>query len=449
MASTAGQDMLSQLSGLFKEVYATEIKTAIPECAKLLKEVPFESRAPLGNQFHQPIVLSGEQGVTYAAPGAGNFSLGPSISLNSQDAQVNGYQMVLSAGLDYESMARSIHGGKASFATATSVKIKNVLSSMRERTEAGLWYGQEGIGVVSAVSATDATDTLVTISSATFMPLLFAGLENAEVVFYDPSTSPPTRIGSEPTAANPGAYTITSVNVGLNQFSVYSSSADATALAGITVGNKILVYFRFSVSGTGVTFAYNEMMGISPQLTSTAVRFNINPALYNLWQGNTYDAGSQPLTFKKIVQAVGQAVNRGLDEDVDVWIPVSSWDDLLNDQAALRKYDESFSDKELDQGSQSIRFHSVNGAINIKAHGMLKNGDAFVLPMGKDHILRIGAYDIAFVQPVAGDFVDDGAAEFFTDPNRAGVFFRCYSHQSIVLMSPAKSTKIINIVPTT
>jgi hypothetical protein len=442
----AGDSLMSQLSGLFKEVYATEIKTAIPECAKLLKEVPFESRAPLGNRFHQPIVLTGEQGVTYAAPGAGNFALGSSISLNSQDAQIDGYQMVLSAGLDYESMARSIHGGKASFATATSVKVKNVLSSMRKRTEASLWYGQEGIGIVSTTTAIDATNTTVVVTSATFMPLLFAGLENAEVVFYVPTTN--VRIGTEPAAGSPGAYTITSVDVSAGSFNVVSSAADATALDAVVGGDGVRIFFRFSVAGSAGTFAYNEMMGISPQLTSTATRFNINPALYNLWQGNSYDVGSQPLTFKKVITAVGQAVNRGLDEDVDVWIPVSSWDDLLSDQAALRKYDQSFSDKQLDQGSQSIKFHSVNGAIKITAHGMLKNGDAFVLPMGRDHILRIGAYDIAFVQPVAGDFVDDGAAEFFTDPSRAGVFFRCYSHQAIILMSPAKSVKMVNIVPT-
>ncbi len=443
----AGDSLMTQLSGLFKEVYASEIKMAIPECAKLLKEVPFESRAPLGNRFHQPIVLTGEQGVTYAAPGAGNFALGSSISLNSQDAQIDGYQMVLSAGLDYESMARSIHGGKASFATATSVKVKNVLSSMRKRTEASLWYGQEGIGIISAVAVTSTTETLVTLTSGSFMPLLYAGLENAEVVFYDPFGATMTRVGTEPAAGTPGAFTITSVDVSNSRFTVVSSTGDATSLQGITVGHNVKVFFRFSVAGSTSTFVYNEMMGISPQLTSTATRFNINPALYNLWQGNSYDAGSQPLTFKKIVNAVGQAVNRGLDEDVDVWIPVSSWDDLLNDLAALRKFDNSFSDKELDQGSQSIKFHSVNGAIHIKAHGMLKNADAFILPMGKDHILRIGAYDIAFVQPVAGNFVEDGAAEFFTDPSRAGVFFRCYSHQAIILMSPAKSVKVVNIVP--
>ncbi len=435
------------LSGLFKQVYPKEVLTAVPEAAKLVKEVPFETRAMLGDKFHQPIVLVDEGGFTYAAPNAGNFDLGLAASMQSQDAQVDGYQTVLTSSIDYESAARSANGNQAAFLEATQLKVRNMVSSHRKRLEYSCWYGQTGLGTVSAVAAVDATHTLVTFSAASFAALIWAGKEGHAVVFYDPSTGAGnyTRIGTEPAAGSAGAYVIQSVNVQNRTITVTSSAADATSLVAITIANGILCFFRFSAQGSTSTFTHADMLGLDGQIIGTTTRFNINPALYNLWQGNTFDCGSASLTFKKAIDAVALAVNRGLDEDVEVWVNPVTWSNLLNDQAALRKYDASYTEKNIDQGAKKLTFHSINGLVTIIGHGVVKAGEGFVLPMGDDHIIRIGAWDVSFVNP-GGGVNSSGGDIFYQDPNRAGMYFRAYSHQSIVLLTPAKAVKLTNIV---
>ena len=98
----------TDLNGLFKEVYGDTIIELIPENALLVKEIPFTKKTKqLGNKYHQPVIVSMEHGVTYAGADAGAFTLNAPISMKTQDASVQGAQMVLRSALDYESAARA------------------------------------------------------------------------------------------------------------------------------------------------------------------------------------------------------------------------------------------------------------------------------------------------------------------------------------------------------
>jgi hypothetical protein len=66
----------SSLTGLFYEVYGDDVINLIPESAKIVKAVPFApAEKQEGNKYHQPVILSYEHGVTYAAPDAGKPNL--------------------------------------------------------------------------------------------------------------------------------------------------------------------------------------------------------------------------------------------------------------------------------------------------------------------------------------------------------------------------------------
>ena len=58
----------SVLEGLFKEVYGDKLYNLIPDIGMLIKEVPFRESEQLGNAFHIPVIVSDEQGATYAGP---------------------------------------------------------------------------------------------------------------------------------------------------------------------------------------------------------------------------------------------------------------------------------------------------------------------------------------------------------------------------------------------
>lgn len=54
----AGENTVSTLNGLFKEVYAERLENLIPEGTKFMQAVPFSPRKrELGSLYHQPVVL--------------------------------------------------------------------------------------------------------------------------------------------------------------------------------------------------------------------------------------------------------------------------------------------------------------------------------------------------------------------------------------------------------
>lgn len=92
----AGENTVATLNGLFKEIYADKLKHLIPEGVKLMKKIPFSPRKKeIGNQYHQPVVLGLEHGITYASDSDGAFALDAAVNGVIKDAVVVGSQMML------------------------------------------------------------------------------------------------------------------------------------------------------------------------------------------------------------------------------------------------------------------------------------------------------------------------------------------------------------------
>ena len=138
-------------------------------------------------------------------------------------------------------------------------------------------------------------------------------------------------------------------------------------------------------------------------------------------------------------KAVALAVDRGLTEDVDVLVNPATWVNLLTQQAALRMYDQSFSEAKVVNGSKVIEFFSQNGKLRIHAHIYMKEGISLVLPF--DRAVRIGSTDVTFNIPGT----DDGKI-FQQQANNAGFEYRVYTQQSVLVETPAKCVKIYNLV---
>lgn len=403
----AGENTVSSLNGLFKEVYGDKLENLIPEGTKFMKKVPFsERKRELGSLYHQPVVLGLEHGITYAGPTEDAFSLDDAVNGVIRDAQVQGSQMMLRSRLGIAAASRAAGGEPKAFENATKFLVRNMMRSMARRLEVGMFYGGVGIGEVASI----ATNT-ITITTSEWAPGVWAGSEQMKIDIYD-ATSTTLRGSAQITSVDMDARTIT---------------VDA-APGGVVATD--LIYFK---GAQGKEFA-----GIHKILTNTGTLFNISAAQYTLWKGNELDlGGSAPLSFAAVQDAIAKAVEKGLDSDVCVMVNPRTWSDLLTEQTALRQYDSSYKVGVSEAGHQEIVFYGQNGKVEIVPSIHVKEGNAYVLCL--EEMLRIGSTDITFRRPDQGD-------NFFRElENAAGYELRAYSDQALFCYAPGKNTLIKGI----
>jgi hypothetical protein len=398
---------VGNLNGFFKEVYASSLKDLIPDGVKLLNMIDFVSKDKMGgNLYHQPVILGLEHGVTFAASDDDAFNLNPSVSGQIKDAQVRGNPLVLSSVMGYAAASRA-QGGKNAFQDATKYLVSNMLRSVTKKLEIELLYGQMGYGTVSG-SPSGAT---LTVATAEWAPGIWAGAEKM-----------PVEIRSADGATSRGEYVISSVDMDARTLTMTSS------LVGVI--DTDIIWHKGAYG--------NEFAGIHKILTNTGTLFNISASAYNLWKGNTYSAGSAALSFTKLNLAVARAVEKGLDTKVIALVNPRAWANMLSDQAALRKYDGSYSKVKLENGSTALQFYSQNGDIEIHPSIYVKEGYAYLLCL--EDWMRVGSQDVSFNTPGRGD-------EFFRHlESAAGYELRLYTDQAVFSSAPGKNVLISSIV---
>lgn len=420
---------MANLTGLFKEKYAEQVETLYQKCSILKDDVAFvKAAAQNGANYNQPVVMSPEQGFTYAAPSAtpAPVTLNAAISMQMQNAQVAPYQMFARCVLDYETAHRSING--RAFEPAAVLQMTNVLEQAHTRLELSLLYGQEGIGTSSSTTGVTATTLDLVFTEASWSDAAWGSAVGAVLQFFNNSTGALISSGAD------SKFTVTNVTVGTRTVRVSGTATGITALDAVAAVDAF-----FEGARTDAT-TFNEMPGLSKIITNTGTLFNIDAATYNLWKGNTYSAGSAALTLAKVQSAVSVAVGRGLIEDVTVYVNPKTWGNLLSEQTALRMYDSSYSTSKVQSGAQAIEFYSQNGKLTVKSHPFVKQGDAFIVPISK--LRRIGSTDITFNAPGP-----KGEKEMFVDlQDSAGYQYKLYSGQTLFCSAPAKTVKITGIV---
>jgi len=407
-ANKFSTDTVGNLNGFFKEVYADKLQELIPEGLKLVNMIKFIGKEKQGgNLFHQPVILGMEHGVTFASSDDDAFNLNPPVAGVIKDAQVRGNPMVMRSLLGYTAASRSV-GGKNAFMDATKYIVANMLRSMSKKLEIHLLYGQKGYGAVASA----AVGQVITIATAEWAPGIWAGGEGMPIEVRDSSG-----------ATSRGEFTIASVDMDARTVTVTASAQ----VAGVTTGDIIFHKGAFG----------NEFAGIHKILENTSTLFNINAGTYNLWKANSY-AVSGALSFAKLSKAASRAVEKGLDSKLTVFVNPRGWSDLLQDQAALRMFDQSYSATQLQNGAKSLKFHSQNGELEIIPSIYIKEGYAYALSM--EEFMRVGSSDISFKRPGYGD-------EFFRDlENSAAYELRLYTDQALFCMAPGKNVLLTGVV---
>lgn len=396
------------LNGMFKETYADKLKELIPDGVKLLNKIEFmaKERQP-GNLYHQPVILGMEHGVTFANSDQDAFNLNAPVAGVIKDAQVRGNPIVLRSLIGYTAVSRAAQGGAKAFMDATKFVVANMLRSLSKKLEIEMLYGQMGYGVVASTAG-----NVITIVTAEWAPGIWAGAESMPIEIRDASG-----------AISRGTAKVAAVDMNLRTITV-------NALPAGTVATDVIWHDG----------AYgNEFPGIQKILSqSTGNLFNINVASYNLFQGNQFDCQGGALSFSKLNLATARAVEKGLDGPLLSLINPRAWANMLADQAALRKYDVSYSDSQLKNGSRSLKFYSQNGELEIEPSIYVKEGYAFMLYL--EDWSRVGSTDLTFKLPGSNE-------EFFRQvENAAALELRLFSDQAVFCSSPGKNVLLFDIV---
>lgn len=365
--------------------------------------------------------------MTTAAKDAGAFSLNASIAMTMADAQIGGSQMLLRTAIPYDTMARAGSGGKRAFQSATELIVENMLESITKRQELMNLYGQTELALCASSANVDTTTTNITILLASWSAGLWAGMENCKLDAY--YTNGTTLINSN------AALVISTVNLVTRVMKVTGNATDIAALDSYIAGaGANVTKLRFYGAGGTTT---TEFAGLDKIVTNSGTLFNISATTYGLWAGNSY-AVSGALSFGKVLIGLAPSVNKGLMEDITLYVNPKGWMDLADDLAALRVTDSSYKTSKGELGNEELVYYYMGGKISVVAHLFLKEGEAYAAPLKR--LKRIGAQDISFKQPGKGDDV------IFPLSDRAGFEFRVYCDSSLFCEKIAFLTKFTGIV---
>ena len=354
------------------------------------------------------IILGLEHGVTFAGSDEDAFNLQAPVAGQVKDAQVKGSPAVLRSLLGYVAASRAALGGQKAFMDATKFLVANMLRSMAKKLEIEMLYGQVGYAKVDGALV---AATTMPIKSGEWAPGIWAGAEGMPIEVRDGTTG-----------VLKASVKVLSVDMDLQQIVVDS---------GVTCADGDIIWHKGAYG--------NEFAGIHKILTvSSGSLFNIDVGTYNLFRGNSYSAASAALSFTKLGQAATRAVEKGQEGTLLALVNVRSWQNMLTDQAALRKYDQSYSPAKMENGSKALKYHSQNGEIEIEPSLYVKQGYAYLLNV--DDWMRVGSTDITFKRPGQGE-------EFFRDlENSAAYELRLYTDQALFCQAPGRNTIITDIV---
>lgn len=417
---------VAELNGWFKSKQGT-FQDPLYEHSKFTDGLgPLQKAQLIGREFRFPVELSLPQGVTYAAAGAGAFAFEETVPGEMKEATIDGSQIVVSDMIDYEAAAKATAEGAEAYGNAGERLVKRIRKAGKKRIEMSAWYGQHYLAQIQTATTVSGRREC-TIYAKEWAVGLWTGMKNMRVDVY---TSDFVTKRTSTTFVN-----IYSVNVKDRKITL--AGTDFASIAN----DDVIIPFNSRTSST----VSKEMKGVNAIVTATTTTFGIDPTLYELWSGNTFDNGSVAFSLKKMQDSISDAVGKGLDEKATCFVAPRTWANLCSDQAALRKYDASYSSAKANNGFRSLSMYSQNGELDIMPHPMIKEGEAWIMPL--ERWMKIGAQDLGFNVPGRGEEYFDNATNA-SGQKLAAWRLMAYANMAVICGTPGLCTKVSGIVNT-
>jgi len=376
MAAGPATVNITQFAGFLKTNYARRVIDTVPDIYDMTKTMVFDDDHKVGEQFQQAVITQIEQGATYAASGAGPFSYNATVAGKIEKAIATGYQFALKSCVEFEVLAAAVNSGRLAYGSAADQIFKSMAMSARKRLEVSLALGQSsnGLGVVASTAST----TDITFTDATWIPSMWIGMEQVVLEVFN------SGLGT-----NRGTCVLQSVNLATKTIVV-------DAFPGGTVATD-RVFFKDQRDTGG----WNEGLGLLPAaLTTSGNVWNI-AVTKSVWGPQQYAVGGV-LSFSVIQDVASKVLLKGYVNggggEVSLWIPPASWVNLIDEQAALRRYGGTLGDRaELVNGGAAIKFITATGPMMIKPYIYMPEGYAVMAP--SKGLYRVGSTDVTFDVP--------------------------------------------------
>jgi hypothetical protein len=406
--SIGTRDVPGSLNGLFKEIY-NQLKDLVPANTKMADMIPFApGDKELGAAYNEPVVLGLEGGVTYGGSEGEAFALRTPSSFTLKNARVKSVEMVLRSAISTAVASRSQNSSGA-FERGIKLLTGNMMKSMYHRLEVSLLYGQKGIAAVESVSGTG--PSVIKVLDQEWAAGIWVGTTKHKIEVFSSDLS-----------TKRAELTISGYDISAKTVTVVE---DASAVQA----NDVIFFSGACEAGA----VHKDMLGLHKIAEERVSLFEISNANEPLFQGNLVDVGTNSaaavLSFAKVEEAVAKAVEKGLgEEQMTVMVNVNSWNDLLTEQTAKRRYTSDYSSK-IKEGSRAIEFEGQAGSIKIIPSTYVKEGYAYAF-CEKD-LIRIGSSDITFdPKGYEGEF-------FRLLDNHSGYEIRAYSDQALFSSRPS------------
>ena len=408
------------LDTLYKDVFGDGVVRAVPDFARIQKRVDFSQKEKTGDFYELPVVLGYEHGFTYAVDGDGPVTLNASVAGNVKKARVQGCMIYLRSRLSYEDIMKASSAGAAAFESAVGLVIDNMERSFARRLEMAFLYGQKGIGEVLSISG-----NVITLTLASFGAGIWTGMKDCPLEFWSAQSAAATERDTGET------WSVSATDTGASTRTVTVTGSSSGTLAQVVQGDHLYFY------GARTSSAHKECAGLDAIFTNTTTLFNIDAESFELWKAKSRVINAE-ISMLGVLNGISDAVNNGLEEKAVAWFNPVNWNKLNSDQAALRRHGAEMTGN-AKNGTRAISYYSTNGATEIEAHPLLKNGDGFLVANPEKRLMRVGASNITFKLPGYGDTV------FHHVTDTTALELRAMCDQAICHQTPGQCTKYSGI----
>ncbi len=405
------------LAGWFKRLYANGVLDLVPDDMQFQKSVKFKQDKKIGDSYHQPVILSYEQGVTRGGTAGDAFELNTAAAGDTGNAYVTSSELTFRGFISKATMERS-STSEAAFGKGMDMKVKSMTASHSKALELDLLFGQDlvnGIGIVESISGSSTTRAIVLTPGS--WSGLWIGSKGMKIDACDTGTS---------TVLNTSTVTIVSVNIATRTLNV-SGTDGAAGLNEFDAGTVI----HARAASTKACFGLGAIAGVT-----SGNLFGLSSD-NDVWKPSAYNVAGA-LNFPKVLDLMQQAWERGLEGKAQFMLSGKAFGKLNLNESALRKYDMSYKKSKAENGVERISFIGHFGEVELLPHRYCKEGDGFVYR--PEDLCRVGAYD--------GFKFDDGTPsdQVFTRlESYNGYEIRSYSDQALFSNKPAQIVRVYGI----
>lgn len=387
MGTTNFQDII----GNYKKFYPKGWKDNVlpPRSTYVYSETDFSKG--LGEKVNFPVVLGYPQ--SFSFPGTADTSTNYATSVSSviKMAEADGYRFNLTVDIN-EKMITRAQASEGAFKRIMGVYHTHLLLAGTRMMEEMCIDGQSSRGRVTSSTNVDTTTTWVNFTDGYWSGGKWFFKQNGYISFFNASDN--SAVGQD---AN--KYQIIGYDSASKRIKVTGSANDISDLDTFLATTTDADIYPFGVYVNG---SYNEFAGVRKFASNASTLFGLNAANYAMWNGSVQTLAST-INFNKIIQSIAEFTDKEFEGDLALCVNPLRWADILNDQAALRRYDKQIT-VDVSNGGKRILFASENGTVEIVGHNKVMERQGLIFPK-KGAMMRVGSIDLQIEDPQTGESI--------------------------------------------